>query len=95
MLLTSPVTFEFSDGSAQQTHILDCSIPAGLFNVGVFGISLVVSDVVNAADVCSVRDVLDFEVIDRLADLGSFQPSADAPLSFPFRWEQRATEARP
>ncbi len=94
MLLTSPVTFEFSDGIDQQVHILKCSIPAGLFNVGVFGISLVVSDVINSADVCCVQDVLDFEVIEQGAELNALTNSIDAPLSFPFRWEQYTAGGR-
>jgi lipopolysaccharide transport system ATP-binding protein len=88
-LLTSMGDFDFSDASDEVVRRVICNVPAGLFNAGVFRVSLVVNGPAGSEDVYALPEVLDFEVVDRPIQHGGFHVSREAPLNMEFHWEQR------
>lgn len=70
-------------------QILDCHIPGPFFNAGIFWISILVCDVSDPLDTCSIPDAVNLVIEERTADGPGLRCAAEAPLNPVFLWSNR------
>jgi lipopolysaccharide transport system ATP-binding protein len=88
VVVSSPTRIEFPvDTEPSALRRLAVRIPAPFFNPGVFRVTLVLSDLADLADTCSVPNAADVVVIEGAATATGLSHAPEAPLGPSFDWK--------